>query len=189
VLLIRFVTNPRKVHGSSGEVGVFKSTEKEQCLESRDRGSRPPAEGHRILVVDDDRAYRYLTKRLFAGVPHEFIEAVDGVEGLEAAHNRHPELIFLDLLMPRMSGFEMLEELRSDPETRDIPVIVSSSRWLSHDEQQHLEGLHAAFLPKDRFAEGTEAVHDILDGMGLSGLLRDPHPSTSDSCPSLEPAR
>ena len=65
--------------------------------------------------------FRYVVRQLFAGMPHEFIEAVDGVEGLEAARHRHPELIFLDLVMPHMSGFEMLEQVRSDPETRESP--------------------------------------------------------------------
>ena len=110
---------------------------------------------------------------MFAGERHEFIEAGDGVTGLEAARARHPELIFLDIMMPRMDGFEMLEELRSDPETRAIPVIVFSARALSNRERLRLKGLGAAILSKDRLAAGDvhPALREILAGIGLSGLL------------------
>ena len=131
-------------------------------------------------MVDDDEAFRYLVKQLFAGVPHEFVEAGNGVAGLAAARSQRPELIFLDLIMPGMSGFEMLEQLRADPETRDIPVIVSSSRALMDSERLQLERFGAAILPKDRFADGDviPAIRNILAGMRLSDLLPDTNLST-----------
>jgi CheY-like chemotaxis protein len=139
-------------------------------------------EGRRILLVDDDEGYRYLFRQLFDGMPHEFAEAGNGVAGLAAVRSRHPELIFLDLMMPQMDGFEMLEQLRSGPETRDIPVIVSSSRTLSRRERRQLEGFGAAILSKDRFAAGdaVPALREILTAIGLSDLLpkaNQPRPS------------
>jgi signal transduction histidine kinase/CheY-like chemotaxis protein len=134
-----------------------------------------PERGRPILLVDDDATFRYLVKQLFAGAPHEFVEAENGVTGLIAAHSRHPELIFLDLLMPQMNGFQMLEQLRSGPETRDIPLIVCSSQALSDSERRQLDGSGAAILPKDRFASGevVPALRQILTGLGLSDLLTD----------------
>jgi CheY-like chemotaxis protein len=112
-------------------------------------------------------------KQFFAGEPHEFVAAGDGVAGLAAARARHPELIFLDIMMPRMDGFEMLKQLRSDPETRAIPVIVFSARALSNRERRQLEALGAAILSKDRLAAGdvNPSLREILAGIGLSGLL------------------
>ena len=142
-------------------------------VESLDPSTPRPIEARCILVVDDDEAFRYLVRQFFAGEPHDFIEAGDGVAGMAAARARHPELIFLDRMMPRMDGFEMLEELRSDPETRAIPVIVFSSRALSNRERRRLEALGAAMLSKDRLAAGDvkPALREILAGIGLSGLL------------------
>jgi signal transduction histidine kinase/CheY-like chemotaxis protein len=139
---------------------------------SLNQGTRP-MEGRCILVVDDDETVRYLVKQFFAGEPHEFVEAGDGVTGLAAARARHPELIFLDIMMPRMDGFEMLEQLRAGPETRAIPVIVFTARALSNRERRRLEAHGAAILPKDRLAAGdvNPSLREILAGIGLSGLL------------------
>jgi signal transduction histidine kinase/CheY-like chemotaxis protein len=140
-----------------------------------------PPEAARILLVDDDEAFRYLVKQLFAGAPHEFVEAENGIAGLAAARGGHPVLIFLDLMMPQMDGFEMLEQLRAGPETRDIPVIVSSSRALSDSERRQLNGFGSAILSKDRFAggEAVPALRRILTGIGLSDLLPDARQSRS----------
>ena len=140
----------------------------------------PPGSGRRILLVDDDEAFRYLIKQIFAGVPHEFVEAGNGIAGLAAARGRHPELIFLDLMMPQLNGFEMLEQLRSARETQDIPVIVFSSRALSDSERRQLDGFGSAILFKDRFAGGevVPALRKILTGIGLSDLLPDARQST-----------
>jgi signal transduction histidine kinase/DNA-binding response OmpR family regulator len=168
VLVISAVDDPRKVYGLGADVYAVKPVAKKWLLDSLDRCTR----ARRILLVDDDPAFRYLARQLFTGAPLEFVEAENGLEGLEAAHRCHPDLLFLDLMMPRMNGFEMLEQLRSSPETRDIPVIVSSSRHLGEKELRHVEGLGAAILSKDEFAAGNaaEAVREILTRFGLSDL-------------------
>ncbi|HXB73681.1 MAG TPA: ATP-binding protein [Candidatus Acidoferrales bacterium] len=173
VLVFSNVEDPHKVYGPGADVYARKPVSKEWLLETLNRCTRPPMIGRRILLVDDDEAFRYLVKQLFAGLPHEFVEAGDGVEGLAAVRSRHPELIFLDLMMPRIDGFEMLEQLRSDPATRDIPVIVSSSRALSHRERLLLEAFGARILSKERFGGGDvlPALRDILAAIGLSDLL------------------
>jgi signal transduction histidine kinase/CheY-like chemotaxis protein len=173
VLVISNVEDPHKVYGLVADAYALKPVSREWLLETLDRCTRPPMIGRRILLVDDDEAFRYVVKQLFAGLPHEFGEAGDGADGLAAARSRHPELIFLDLMMPRMDGFEMLEQLRSDPQTRDIPVIVSSSRALSDRERRQIEGFGARMLSKDRFAAGdvVPALREILAGIGLSDLL------------------
>jgi CheY-like chemotaxis protein/two-component sensor histidine kinase len=165
--------DPHKVYGLGAEVYALKPVSKKWLLESLGRYTRPQTATRRILLVDDDPTFRYLVKQLFAGMPHELTEADTGLAGLEAARSRHPELIFLDLMMPKMTGYEVLEHLRSDPDTRDIPVIVVSSRFLTDQDHRQLHGWGAVTLTKDRFAHGDliPAVREILDGFGLGDLL------------------
>ena len=134
---------------------------------------RPAVGNHRILLVDDDEGFRYLLKQTIGGLPEDFCEADNGVSGLAAARGSHPDLIFLDLTMPQMDGFHMLELLRSDPATQRIPVIVSSSQVLTKSQRLQLEGFGAAILPKDRFACGDAlpAIREILAEIGLTRLL------------------
>ena len=175
VLVISTVEDPHKIYGLGADLYAVKPVSKEWLLESLGRVIRQEAPGRRVLLIDDDPAFRYLTRQIFGAAPHHFIEAEDGIAGVDAAVSQNPELIFLDLIMPRMNGLEVLEKLLSLPETRDIPVIVSSSRMLSAAERRQIENLGAAILSKDRFAAGTAAasLRDILVELGLSDLLRD----------------
>jgi CheY-like chemotaxis protein len=176
VLVISVVDDPHKVYGLGADIYALKPVSKKWLLDSLDRSTRTAAAARRILLVDDDQTFRYLTKQIFTGMSHEFTEAATGLDGLEAARAAHPDIIFLDLMMPKMSGYEVLEQLRAAPETRGIPVIVVSSRFLNDYEQRKLRDLGAAILSKDCFAhaELLPNVREILAGFGLSDLLPDP---------------
>jgi len=83
-------------------------------------GQRPST----ILVVDDKDANRLLIQHLFDGPEYRVLEAADGLEGVAVAKAEGPDCILLDLDMPRLGGFEALEQLEQDPRTRQIPVII-----------------------------------------------------------------
>ena len=79
----------------------------------------------KILVVDDNPQNLELLVAYVQGLPEALvITAVDGAEALEVVADEHPDLILLDIMMPRMSGFEVCRRLKSDPATRDIPIIM-----------------------------------------------------------------
>ena len=101
-----------------------------------------------ILLIDDDEASRYVTRQLFAGTRHQIIEAASGIEGAERARFDRPALIVLDLSMPDRSGFEVLDELKSDPATCEIPVVIRSSQLLREMDGQALSTRVLALLPK-----------------------------------------
>ena len=82
----------------------------------------------RILVVDDDRTLIKIIERRFENCGWEVISARDGAEGLDKALAQSPDLIVLDTLMPVMTGHELLERLRKNPDTKDIPVIMCTAR-------------------------------------------------------------
>jgi len=81
-----------------------------------------------ILVVDDNPDVRLALSTLLQDEGYEVAEASDGDLGLDAARERKPDLILLDLMMPRMDGFETHKELKKDENLADIPVVVLTAR-------------------------------------------------------------
>ncbi len=79
-----------------------------------------------ILVVDDEQPIRTLLRQVLSEAGYRIAEAVDGVDGLTKARTLQPDLIILDLMMPQLSGFDVLSALRSNPETSAMPVIILS---------------------------------------------------------------
>ena len=77
-----------------------------------------------ILVVDDDQQNLELVQVYLEDIECETLAARDGLEALEIVARKKPDLILLDVMMPKMSGFEVCRRLKSDPATRDIPVIM-----------------------------------------------------------------
>ncbi len=82
----------------------------------------------RVLLIDDDETFRYVMRQIISSEPrYEFIEAADGDVGLRAAREQKPDVIILDLQMPTLDGFSVLQELNADSRTSVTPVIVSTS--------------------------------------------------------------
>ncbi len=82
----------------------------------------------KILVVDDERHIVRLVEVNLTRAGYDVVTAYDGVEALEAVKNETPDMIVLDVMMPRMDGFEVLRRLQADPETQNIPVIMLTAR-------------------------------------------------------------
>lgn len=117
-----------------------------------------------VLVIDDEPVARYILKGYLADTPYRLLEAAGGEEGLALARSGQADVIFLDLIMPGMNGFEVLHALREGDETRDIPVIVSTAHELTPDERLDLGRSAQAILSKQSSgrAAAREAVLDAL---------------------------
>lgn len=89
----------------------------------------------KILLVEDEKEVLELYKLKLTIDGYEVIVAENGSEGLKKAIEENPEMIFLDIKMPEMDGFEVLKRLRSDNKTKNIPVIILSN----FDEQEMIE--------------------------------------------------
>lgn len=100
----------------------------------------------RMLVIDDDEISRFLVCGYLDDFSCVVTEARDGEEGLRRAAQDAPDAIFLDLLMPGMSGFEVLERLRAERATRHTPVIVVTSQEIDADERRRLSDLGATIV-------------------------------------------
>ncbi len=123
-----------------------------------------------ILLIDDDEASRYVARQLFSGSRYQILETGNGIEGSERARFERPVLILLDLSMPDRSGLEVLGELKSDPETRDIPVVIHSSKSLSAADYSSLSNRILTVLPKS--GDGRkEALLAIRNAIGEPGLF------------------
>jgi signal transduction histidine kinase len=102
-----------------------------------------------ILIADDDPAGRKYLKILLGYHGHRLLEAADGDEALTLTRERHPDLAIVDLVMPRVDGYEFVRRLRSDPSIAHIPVIFYSAAYLQ-EEARTLAGVSGVdhFLPK-----------------------------------------
>ncbi|MGH7930844.1 MAG: response regulator, partial [Candidatus Binatia bacterium] len=112
-----------------------------------------------VLVVDDEESARYVLKRLLSELPIQVAEAASGAEGIRMAAEQQPDMIFLDLKMPGMSGWTVLHSLKGDPATRDIPVIIITSEMPRPDEQAEIERTAQGLIRKnDLTAKALEQV-------------------------------
>jgi CheY-like chemotaxis protein len=81
------------------------------------------------LVVDDETDLRFILRRCFDGAGYDVSEAGDGAAALRSVQQVKPDLVVTDLVMPVMNGFELIRQLRADPVTAGISIIVVSSNW------------------------------------------------------------
>ncbi len=86
-----------------------------------------------VLLAEDDPDIRHLISTKLRRSGFDVIETVDGAEALAAARRDHPDLILLDVRMPRLSGFEVLRELRADPGTAALPILILTARTRAVD--------------------------------------------------------
>lgn len=102
----------------------------------------------RILVAEDDRFLRKAAEVTLKRHGYVVLTASDGEEALRVAGAETPDLILLDLIMPKLQGFEVLRTLKQDPATVGIPVIVLSNLGQPGDVQQAMDGGAAAYVVK-----------------------------------------
>ena len=101
-----------------------------------------------ILVADDDPDMRALVKSTLDQEAYEFIEAVDGDSDYATAVSEKPDVILLDVTMPAMNGFQVLEMLKSNPDTRPIPVILLTVRRQPKDEARGMRAGAIDYITK-----------------------------------------
>lgn len=137
---------------------------------AEERGSGVDPEGlHGILLIDDDEVSRYALRAAIGNVPCAVVETSDGAEGLREAKARSPRVIFLDLNMPGLDGFEVLARLKADAKTHAIPVVINSARRLSEAELARLEPMTLAVLSKSTpLTEAVAQIREVLRTAGIS---------------------
>jgi Signal transduction histidine kinase len=133
-------------------------------------------EKFKVLLIDDDESSRYVLKNLVKNeLDAVFWEASSGAVGLDVIEKWKPDLVFLDLSMPEIDGFEILVKLREEKRNIDVPVIVNSAKKLNDFERKFLNDYSTPFISKERRDEVT-AIKDLrqaLSHVGVDYKVRD----------------
>ena len=104
--------------------------------------------GKTILYVEDNEFNRKIVRDLLARTSYRLLEATDGESGVSMALRDTPNLILMDIQLPKISGFDATRRLRADPRTAQIPIIAITSYALSGDDQKALDAGASAYLAK-----------------------------------------
>ncbi|AXC14469.1 Putative SigmaB asociated two-component system sensor protein [Acidisarcina polymorpha] len=122
-----------------------------------------------VLLADDDEITRYLLGDALGRLGYNVVEARNGREAIRIVGTSKLNGMFLDIVMPDLTGFEVLRELRRMPAAGAIPVIVHTSKELSTRELDDLIGFGAIFYPKQEFSsdDGTRKLKEVLASAGI----------------------
>jgi len=133
-----------------------------------------------VLVIDDDGPTRSLTRAMLEKEGWQVSEAENGVEALKVMERERPSLIFLDLMMPEMNGFEFAAEVRQHAEWRSIPIIVVTAQDLTKEDRRKLNGNVETVLQKhgDSRESLLSQVRDLLTGSNAPRLREVPGSAT-----------
>jgi signal transduction histidine kinase/CheY-like chemotaxis protein len=174
ILVVTITDREQKARALGADEFWLKPVESTQLLRKLgELAHRGPVE--RILIIDDDEVHRYVLKQLLKDTPYLLMEAAGGLEGVRLAREKAPHLIFLDFLLPEMTAFDVLDELKADQRTRDIPVILQTAHELKEDERTRLAQETAAILAKHTLSRevAISRIRDALSKAGLGTRLED----------------
>ena len=118
----------------------------------------------KILFIEDESALQKTLEDILKQGSYKMISALDGETGLRLAESEKPDLILLDLILPRMHGFEVLKKLKGDSKTKDIPVIILTNLEGMKDINQAIELGATTYLVKTKYTieEVIEKVEKAL---------------------------
>jgi CheY-like chemotaxis protein len=138
---------------------------------------------HKILVIDDSRVIRMRVRDMLPQGNFEVIEAKDGVEGMDAIRSQKPNLIMLDFLLPRMSGWEVFQAIQAQPSLQHIPLVLMSGRKEEVTEKITEPFEYFEFIQKP--FEQKELIEAIKGAMVKA---RKPRPSVAAPAPAAAAA-
>ncbi|WP_088891524.1 response regulator [Leptolyngbya ohadii] len=138
---------------------------------------------HKILVIDDSRVIRNMVRDMLPKGNFQVLEAKDGVEGLDCIRQERPNLIMLDFLLPRMSGWEVFQQVQASAELQSIPLVLMSGRREEVTEKISEPFEFFEFIEKP--FEQKELIEAIKSAMAKARL---PRPRTAPSIPATPAA-
>jgi signal transduction histidine kinase/CheY-like chemotaxis protein len=152
---------------------LVKPVSKDQLLAALYRAAAMPERKHTVVAIDDDPLAIELVRASLEPEGWTVLGVATGQEGLALIRERQPSAVLLDLLMPGMDGFEVVEALRADPDTKSVPVVILTSKSMTQQDKERLQGRITYVARKTDF-----------DLSGLAGLVR--WASTSRQSPASE---
>jgi CheY-like chemotaxis protein len=125
-----------------------------------------------ILIIEDDPLMSRMYQKIFTFEGHEVEMADNGQAGLDLLRTKRPALVMLDVMMPKMNGFEVLEKIKSDPETKAIPVVMLTNLAGEQDAEAALSKGAIKYIIKSEHEpkEISDMVKEILAGYTRNAL-------------------
>jgi len=160
VVVVSIVEDSRLVFSLGASDYLPKPFDRESLIQKVHR-LLPDLTSRRLLIVDDDPAVRAMLAKVLTEERATIIEAADGEQALAAMSQSPPDLVLLDLMMPGMSGFEVVARMRANPATATVPLVIVSAKELSHQDALTLDGNIQRFVAKGNLGRD-----------GLIGALR-----------------
>jgi twitching motility two-component system response regulator PilH len=102
----------------------------------------------KVLVVEDSPPQREMISALLTGIGLAVTSAGDGVEALEQMKNSRPDIVVLDIVMPRMNGYELCRRIKTDPKTQEVPVVMCSTKGEEFDRYWGMRQGADAYIAK-----------------------------------------
>jgi CheY-like chemotaxis protein len=169
IIVLSAVEDAAKAFHLGADEYLMKPSSQDAMLNAL-RGLTGAVELPRVLIIDDDERDRYVLKHYLRGKRLIIIEASDGTEGIAKAISERPDLIFLDLSMPGVDGFEVLKVLDSDPRTHSIAVVIHTSKRLDPHEREALNAHASAILSKGEMDQET-CIRTLASLLGDRGRV------------------
>jgi signal transduction histidine kinase/CheY-like chemotaxis protein len=163
VLVVTVTNRADKARALGADEFWLKPVDQERLLRKLREIAQPPAPVT-VLVVDDDETSRYLIRKHLEGTGYELLEAATGPDGVQLAQRHHPQVILLDFLLDGSTAFDVLDELKADPHTRAIPVIIVTSHVLDAADQRRLLAEAEAVISKQHLSRAL-AINRIRDAL------------------------
>ncbi len=168
VLVVTVTNKEQKARALGADEFWLKPVDQDQLLRKL-RSLKVGGDLTRVLVIDDDERARYLIAKYLDAGPYKLIEAATGSEGVAAAHEYRPHVILLDFLLKETTAFDVLDELKADPLTRNIPVIIITSHLLDAQERDRLARQTEVILSKEKLSREL-AINRIRDALRKAGM-------------------
>lgn len=111
-------------------------------MEKDDKGAK------KILVVDDNRDGRELVVKVLKSKGYQILEAIDGEEALEKVFSERPDLILMDISIPKIDGYEVTRRLKADEDLSEIPIIALTAHAMKGDREKALSAGCNGYIPK-----------------------------------------
>ena len=153
-MIISIVADRNKGFSLGAAAVMQKPISRQELYESLvDLGLFPLSQGEtlKVLIVDDDpKAVELIAVRIL-GLASTVLRAYGGQEAIDAARRELPDVILLDLMMPDVNGFDVVEALRAQPGTARIPILVVTAKEITAEDRAKLNGYVWAIMEKDEF--------------------------------------
>lgn len=170
VLVVTVTNKEQKARALGADEFWLKPVDQDRLLRKLRALSRPGSQA-KVLVIDDDDKARYLMRKYLEKEPYSLLEAATGPAGIQCAREQRPQVILLDFLLRDMTAFDVLDDLKGDPRTRGIPVVIITSHMLDASERQRLAAETEVILSKASLSREL-AIHRIRDALQKAGVSK-----------------